>query len=511
MSDIDTDAIARERSLDPGRSVLLQAPAGSGKTTVLIQRYLRLLGVVDSPEQILAITFTRKAAGEMMQRVLEALGEAPVDALTVELAAAVRERSRRLGWQIEVHPSRLRIQTIDALNHRLAAALPIAARAGASLQLADDPDELYRRAAGLALRSAEADPLLQAHSGLWFDRLGNDWTRLQDLLAQMLARRGHWLRHIAGESPDALASSVSASLESLVTGQLQAAARSLPATVREEAIALLREARASIIATARAMPSPHWEAAAALHDELRAESRHLAVWRAIATLALTADTAAPRPLRKVVDVRMGFAAQSPLKARAMDWLGMLGQHPQFVELLAAIRALPEPTFSAEDAAALAALSALLQHAVAELALVFADAGGVDHTAISAAARQALSHSDGSELAIHQGDQLRHILVDEFQDTSVEQFELIEGLIDQWQPGEARSLFLVGDPMQSIYQFREAEVALFMRARDEGIAGWPLEFLSLTRNFRSQPAIVQFVNDCFSKVFPPIDENGRAHV
>lgn len=505
MSPVDQDAIARERSLDPARSVLLQAPAGSGKTTVLIQRYLRLLGVVDSPEQILAITFTRKAAGEMMQRVLEALGDAPADARTAELAVQVRERSLRLGWQLETHPSRLRIQTIDALNHRLAAALPVAARAGASLQLADDPDELYRRAAGIALRSAESDPLLQRHSGLWFERLGNDWPRLQGLLAQMLARRGHWLRHISGESPDALATSISASLESLVRGQLEAAARTLPAALLEEGMAMLREARVCIAEAGRSMPSAHWAEAAALADELRAACSHLAVWRALATLALTADTASRTPLRKVVDARMGFAPKSALKARAVEWLGALAERPDCVEMLVAVRALPEPAFSADDAEALAALSALLQHAVAELALVFTAAGGVDHTAISGAARQALSHSNGSELAIHQGDQLRHILVDEFQDTSVEQYELIEGLIDQWQPGEQRSLFLVGDPMQSIYQFREAEVALFMRARDEGIAGWPLEFLSLTRNFRSQPAIVQFVNDCFAEIFPRLDD------
>ena len=505
MSDVDTDALARERSLDPDRSVLLQAPAGSGKTTVLIQRYLRLLGVVQSPEQILAITFTRKAAGEMMHRVQEALASAPVDPLTAELAAAARQRSLELGWQIGAHPSRLRIQTIDALNHRLAAALPIAARAGASLQLADDPEELYRRAAGLALRSAEADPVLQHFSGLWFERLGNDWARLQALLAQMLARRGHWLRHLAGESTDALATSVSASLESLVRSQLETAARVLPAAILHEAVALLREARSWVVESGRPMPSPHWEMAAALVDEPRAAGSHLAVWRALTTLALTADTSSARPLRKTVDARMGFAPKSTLKQRAIDWLGKLAERNEFVDVLVATRALPDPEFCAEDRAALAALSALLQHAVAELALVFAHAGGVDHTAISGAARQALTHSNGSELAIHQGDQLRHILVDEFQDTSVEQFELIAGLIDQWQAGEPRSLFLVGDPMQSIYQFREAEVALFMRARDEGIAGWPLEFLSLTRNFRSQPAIVQFVNECFSQVFPPFDD------
>src|SRR5919109_1091764 len=150
------DASARRHALNPTESFIVQAPAGSGKTELLIQRYLTLLARVEQPEEIVAITFTRKAAAEMRARVLAALaqirnGSRPLQAhaqLTWELARAVLAQDQERQWRLEAHPTRLRIQTLDALCASLTRQMPVLSRLGAPPEtLEGDGQKLYREAA----------------------------------------------------------------------------------------------------------------------------------------------------------------------------------------------------------------------------------------------------------------------------------------------------------------------------------------------------------------------------
>jgi ATP-dependent exoDNAse (exonuclease V) beta subunit len=478
------DAAARAAASAPQDSILLEAPAGSGKTAVLTRRFLRLLTTVDDPGQILAITFTRKAAAEMQARVLRALrGEfAARDPEAAELGALARAalaHGAARGWSIATHPQSLRIQTIDAFNYWLASQLPVASHAGGVLQVTESAGELYRRAARRTLLDAETAAGLAADARLLFERSDNHWMYLERLIAQMLEERGHWLPFVAGEAPRALCERVNESLAHLAQARLEALCALIPEGLRRRA---------------QAFPGC---------GELGHATADLRSWKHFAHLVLTKDDWR----RQVTAHRLGSTFANPRACQDLrdlidDLRGIAGGR----EALLALRKAPAAELSPEDASAIQSLSRLLSLAAAELHAEFAAAQRVDYTYVTGAARQALTENgQPTDLALRAGLSLRHILVDEFQDTSLAQVQLLEMLTVGWQEGDGRTLFVVGDPMQSIYRFREAEVGLFLRARVAGIGQVRLEPLRLLRNFRAVPALVEFTNEVFAQVFPATDE------
>lgn len=179
----EEDDRARAQALDVNRSFLVQAPAGSGKTELLIQRYLALLANVDRPEAIVAMTFTRKAAGEMRERILLALRDAaagvPVEGThfrrTRELAQQALAQDARQQWQLTAHPARLTIVTIDAYCAGLAGQAPLTAKLGGFPRYVDRPEALYRQAAHEALADA---PAADPHWRALLAHLDNDAARL---------------------------------------------------------------------------------------------------------------------------------------------------------------------------------------------------------------------------------------------------------------------------------------------------------------------------------------------
>lgn len=193
-----------------------------------------------------------------------------------------------------------------------------------------------------------------------------------------------------------------------------------------------------------------------------------------------------------------------MKDRFSYLIGSLKREARFQEILCKLRNLPPAQYSNEQWTLLRHILAILHHATAELRVLFAEQNVVDFAELGLAARHVLSEN---ELPVELAERWPHLLVDEFQDTSRGQYELLSLLVSGWastERGETATCFLVGDPMQSIYGFRQAEVELFERTKKHGLgeasAKWPLLPLALQMNFRSHAGLVSRLNETFSKIF-----------
>jgi len=517
---LELDREARRRAVQPEGSYIVQAPAGSGKTTLLTLRYLRLLGDVERPEQIVAITFTRKAAAEMRHRIVSALalGGQPLateaDERTRELhryAAAALARSRERGWGLEQNPARLHVQTIDGLNHWLARRLPLAARIGTSAALVDDARALYAEAARRTVAMLDEEAPVAAGLRRLARSLNHDPRQLAELLERMLGARELWLpKLMRGVSGQTLRAEIDRLLCQALESELAAVSAALSGIEWKPLLAVCRGAAA---AGAPASPAV---TLAPLADLPAPAAKFAESWRALADLLLTSNK--EPSLLKQAGAKQGFLAASegaawpPLKRAMKAVLESLATHEGLAPALGRLRRLPPPALTDAQWERIDALSSVLPHAVAELLALFAERDSLDHPAVAAAARDALGdESAPTELALALDYRIRHLLVDEYQDTSPSQARLLELLVAGWQAGDGRSLFCVGDPMQSIYAFREADVTLFLQAQRQGVGGVALAAERLGRNFRSSAPIVDWVNTTFAELMPSADDFERGAV
>lgn len=515
---LQRDTANRALAIDPTQSFIVEAPAGAGKTELLTQRLLALLGQVNEPEDIVALTFTNKAAAEMRERVMDSLAlaaagvlpEAPHKRITFRLGQAALARDQAKGWKLLEHPGRLQITTLDALCGRLARQMPLLSRLGSQPGVAVDPEPHYRQAARDTLAWLHTDhPAADVLERL-LDRFDHDTQRLQNQLVEMLAKRDQWMRH----SHAALdLNAAEAALRDLIGDELQQALALLTPDRQHLLMPAARHA-ASVVLTAQAAGEPltGWEALSVFEHwttPLTGHPDEAPLWRALPLLLLTKegkDVRAKLPSEPFRDPP-GKALADAVKP-LMQTLKDEDAAPLFKRL----SRLPEPVYSEEEKAFIDDLLTVLRIATAQLWLCFQRAGEIDFTAMAQNALLALGPADApSPLQLQLDYRIHHLLVDEFQDTSPTQVQLLERLMAGWQVGEARSLFLVGDPMQSIYKFRKADVGLFLSIKQRGLGGWPLQALHLYRNNRSDPTVVEWVNQKFPQVFAPEDNHHRGAV
>ncbi len=511
------DAAARERALDVERSWIVEAPAGSGKTGLLIQRYLRLLGhsSVTEPEQVLAITFTKAATEEIRERILRELQRAreivdlktDYDRTTQTLARAVLLRDQTQGWRLLDDPRRLRVRTIDAVCAEITRSLPIVCGGSSSLVPVEDASSLYHEAARRTwLRLGGEDAALSnALRHLLLHRDG-DLQASINLVSGMLAERQQWgsliplrAEDLGDEALDKhLREQLDQSLEQVVCEGLSRLTRAFPELTLRRLASLANSLsgrsgynnQLSPLAVCRQLHSSPGDAA-----------EHLMQWRALIHLLITPSKKTWR--KRFSSNVIGFETVGDDAAQLREIALELQAQPELLSLLNEVGNLPPAKFPSEQWPITKALLRVLRQALIELQLVFNREGRCDFTEPALLARYALEQ-EGARLSLGSAlsTELKHLLVDEMQDTSTKQYELIERLTESWAD-EQKTLFLVGDPKQSIYLFRQARVERFVETMQTARLGaLPVGLLQLTANFRSQAGLVDAFNQDFGEIFPP---------
>jgi ATP-dependent exoDNAse (exonuclease V) beta subunit len=507
------------------RSLLVRAPAGSGKTDLLTRRFLRLLAEVDDPGEIVAITFTKPAAAEMRHRILDELEKATAssteyaadDASMAALAARALRHSVARGWNLIELPSQLRASTIDSFCREIALQRPLLSGLGGALDIAEHRKELYRRAARHTLQAIDAAdaPLRGAMEALllWRD---NGWQEIEDQLVLMLEQRDRWMHDfVVSAEPDwnALRERLETPFRNAVRAALTHIGELLDRVpyARDEAHELTRFActqgasdRFQSLAELAEFPAAPFDGTAALEEARQA-------YVCLKPLLLTGDGT----LRTRIDKTLGFPKEFIAeKNRLLNLIADLRQVPGLEDALAVVPDLPPVRYSDEEWHIVRSCFLLLRRAAAELQVAFAEAATADYVEVAQIADSVLHNDDEmpGDSALALVDKIRHLLADEFQDTSRKQHRLLSSLIAAWPGREGRTCFVVGDPMQSIYFFRDADAELFPQVEQFGLeirGDLPFRFepVALSANFRTAPPLVNSLNEFFEKVFGENDGSG----
>lgn len=483
------------KAADPSHSVWVSASAGSGKTKVLTDRVLRLLLSGEPPGSILCITYTKAAAAEMMERIESELARWAVagedtlkEALTklsgASPADAMLKRARQLFALVIDAPERLRVQTIHGFCQSIIARFPLESGVPTHVKVLDEHDasEMLKEAKARLLRDSSEDPALSAVLRSLAQQIAE--STLEELLQKIVTSRkwfmpvvesqhGHGrfsllLREALGVPADASISRLEKQCFTYTDAQR--------AALRRVVALMATDGGKYNIATAEAM-------AAWLEKRIGAEQYADCFFTDKGTLRVNLFT---KPLAKaypeVAEVINEEATRAEAFRQTARTLRVIQSSEQIMVLADTVL-----RYYAEDKARQGCMDYddLILHTV-------------NLFRRSSAASWVLYKLDGS---------INHLLVDEAQDTSSEQWQIVEALVEEFFSGSGacdkhRTVFVVGDEKQSIFSFQGADPALFedirlRMTRKAQEAGMPLVHVRLNTSFRSAPAVLATVDEVFA--------------
>lgn len=480
-----SDHQVRKKALGQG-SFIVQAPAGSGKTSLLVKRFLNRLLEVKSPKEVLALTFTNKAAAEMAQRLKEALEGKSKDNEIKKIVEKISKHALKNKWD-EGYIDTLMVMTIDKLALRLIKQTPILSSSGVNFLTDEDPDDLYRETIRETITS-------NAENHLLFKYFDYDYHKLTEQLLALISKRDQWLPIVSG-----LLRSDDKNIEEIYgtyyTNELNiwVEEKIKPNFTNEDLKEL--EIIVSYLADNKNIDRK---------DKLRS-SINYEFWFYIRDLILTKSG---KQIRKKIDTSSGFPATNEGKEIKERLLKLIELKINKFNILIDFFNVTYHKNIVDIYPLITPFCLLLIDMVTRLNEKFKERRIIDFTQIMGNAVEALRDT---HLPLILDQNISHILVDEFQDTNESQLIFIELLTQNFAGNPDKSFFAVGDPMQSIYRFRKAEVEIFSRVQKSGISDLKLTSLFLKVNFRSNKNIIDWLNNSFSKAFPLIDDSDEGSV
>jgi len=488
----------------PFGNFVVHAAAGTGKTWLLTSRIIRLLLAGSAPGAILAITFTRKAAAEIQERLLSRLllmaGSAEpdldqqLDEIGSDIDSSTRDLARRLYEKVLTADQPLRITTFHAFCQELLQRFPLESGLPPGFQLIETTSEIEQRAWALLeteIRLNPDSPLAQAMDA--FLQLTGSPIAAQSALMAFLAQRSDWWAFTEHQiDPVAYAHEYANGLfqTEIETPENNEACRASLTGSLARYLQLLgkhptKTNLGSIVRIEQAMASAHPEALLALQAGLFQDSN---------------------------GDRKGIKSSATLEKR----LGPDGV-TEFTKLHDAIASQLEQwqqqRLGSQNLARNTAWSTCGQALLNIFQSIKLQRGLLDFSDLEWRAYKLLTDTDQAQWVQYKLDQrIDHLLVDEFQDTNPTQWHLIYPLLDEMAAGQGdrhRSAFIVGDIKQSIYRFRRAAPDLFHHARNWLTLNMSAESASQQKSYRSSPAIIEFVNLLFDTTAE--QEEGHYHL
>ncbi|MGP4944056.1 UvrD-helicase domain-containing protein [Pseudoalteromonas nigrifaciens] len=473
-------------------SKLIKAPAGSGKTGLLTNYFLKLLGLVEHPREIKAMTFTNKSCAEMKDRIIASIIRAKGDYTpnndyekeNYELAKKALQNSINKGWNIEKNSNMLNIGTIDSFCKQLLVD-HVGSGQLATRNVAHDPKALYQKAISETL-SLYGDPKYGLPIQKLLSHFGNKVSMVERLLVEMIETRERWI-------PVLFIDKEAARVE------LEAKRRVFLSAVLEDDFTSLQETETELQEVISKLDIKDESLCNFVTNGFQADLESNKCL--FASLKKLLCTSANKPKVRFtknegVDKSLNKEDRSVLQA------DLKSVSQKCANDLIALGNMPDSKYKESEWVLLTSVFSVMPLILAKLKLVFQSAGEVDFTEVSLNAVRALDSESGdaTTTAISKSQTIKHLLVDEFQDSNNTQLMMIRLLTEAWSQEDGNTLFLVGDAMQSIYGFRAANVNVFMDA-ENGVGNIDVKTHTLSTNFRSTPGVVDWVNTVFSEAFP----------